>query len=65
MVDLSRQLLASDARSRASVLGWALGGLVEVVLLVLVVLALPLVILLLGLPIALLISVMIEIAQML
>jgi hypothetical protein len=65
MVDLSPSLLASDARSRASVLGWAYGGLVEVVLLVLLVFAFPLVILLVGLPIALLIRALIEIAQML
>ncbi len=65
MVDLSRPLLASDARSHTSVLGWAYGGLVEVVLLVLMVFAFPLVILLLGLPIALLIRALIEIAQML
>lgn len=53
-------MVASDARSRASALGWALQGLVEVVLLALV---FPFVILLLGLPVVLLIRVMIEIAQ--
>ena len=60
MGDLVSAVVRSDSRSRASILRWALQGFVEVILLAL---AFPFVILVLGLPIALLIRIVIEIAQ--
>jgi len=60
MGDLVPAVVTSDSRSRASILRWALQGFAEVILLAL---AFPFVILLLGLPIALLIRVVLEIAQ--
>jgi hypothetical protein len=60
MRDLVPAVVSSDSRSRASTLKWALQGFVEVILLAL---AFPVVILCLGSPVALLIRVIIEIAQ--